>query len=115
MGGTRFAGRTRFVTRHAGALEWARRLGVDAEVVAHLDPADLQAGDVVMGTLPIQLAAEVCRRGGRYFHLVIDLPADLRGVSLTADDMQRLGASLQEYRVEYLGAAAKPETEPDAG
>lgn len=96
-------GRTRFVTRHAGAQEWARRFGLDAEILAHLDPSDLEDGDVVMGTLPLHLVAEVCRRGGRYLHLVLELPPELRGISLSAEDMQRLGARLEEYRVERLG------------
>ena len=89
-----------FVTRHPGAVEWAMRQGLSAQMVAHLDPAAIQPGDVVMGTLPVQLAAEVCARGGRYLHLELDLPAEARGRDLSADDMDRFGAKLTSFRVQ---------------
>ena len=91
---------TWFVTRHAGAREWAAGEGIAVDrVVDHLEPALLKAGDVVLGTLPVHLAAEVCARGGRYLHLLIDVPADLRGEEFTAAAMSRLGARLAEYSV----------------
>jgi CRISPR-associated protein Csx16 len=92
---------TILVTRHAGAVEWAKRQGIAIDrMVEHLDPAEVQPGDVVIGTLPIHLAAEVCLRGARYLHLVLDLPPERRGLELTAEEMRRLGARLEEYSVE---------------
>lgn len=91
-----------FVTRHAGALEWAARRGIEAVAVEHLDVAAVGPGDLVMGTLPLHLAAAVCGRGARFLHLELDLPADARGRTLTADDMDRFGARLVEYRVERV-------------
>jgi CRISPR-associated protein Csx16 len=88
-----------FVTRHAGAVDWAARQGLAARMVSHLDPADVGPGDVVMGTLPVHLAAEVCARGARYLHLTLDLPPEARGRDLTADDMARFGAKLEEFIV----------------
>lgn len=88
-----------FVTRHAGATEWAARKGLSAQVVSHLDMSWLEDGDLVLGTLPVSLAAEVCARGGRYFHLSLDVPPGMRGHELSADDMERLGASLEEFEV----------------
>jgi CRISPR-associated protein Csx16 len=94
---------TYFVTRHPGAVEWAARQGLSVdEVLAHLDPEAIQAGDVVVGTLPIHLAARVCERGGRYFNLSLDMPPDARGRELTADDLERYGARLEEYRIARL-------------
>lgn len=91
---------TWFITRHPGALEWARAHGIQADhQVDHLDPAAVRPGDLVLGTLPIQLAAAVCERGARYFHLDIALPRELRGRELDAGQMQHLGASLREYLV----------------
>ena len=58
-----------FVTRHRGAVEWARACGIEAEHLEHLDPAILQPGDVVLGTLPVAVVAEVCLRDARYMHL----------------------------------------------
>lgn len=89
-----------FVSRHPGAAEWARRCGIPARRLEHLDPADVGPGDIVLGTLPVQMAAEVCARGGRYLHLCLDIPPDRRGEVLTAEEMDRFGARLEEYRVE---------------
>jgi len=93
-----------FVTRHAGTREWAARQGYDAQIVAHVDPETIRPGDVVLGTLPAHLAAEICTRGGRYFHLALDLPAEMRGRDLSADDMKRLGARLIEIEARFVGA-----------
>jgi CRISPR-associated protein Csx16 len=93
-------GRTFFVTRHSGAVEWATRQGVTIDkAVEHLDLAEIRPGDVVIGTLPVHLAAEVCARQARYLHLALGLPAEHRGRELTADDMARFGARLMEHRV----------------
>jgi len=94
---------TYFVTRHAGAVEWAARQGIAIDrTVEHLDPAEVRPGDVVLGTLPVHLAAEVCGRGARYLHLVLELPPESRGLELTAEEMARCGARLVEYRVERV-------------
>lgn len=89
--------RVLFVTRHKGAVEWARRQGLEAEIVSHLDPSEIRPGDIVIGTLPIHLVADICRRGARYLHLTLDLPPESRGRELSADDMATFGAKLQEF------------------
>ena len=90
---------TYFISRHAGAQEWAKRQGFNAQVVAHFDTSLVSEGDVVLGTLPVHLAADVCARGGKYHHLVLNIPADKRGQELSADDMEELGASLQCFHI----------------
>lgn len=95
---------TWFVTRHAGALDWAKAQGMDdAKAVSHLDMTQVEEGDRVLGTLPVHLAAGVCARGARYLHLSIDIPEDRRGSELSAADMETFGARLEEYRVERMG------------
>lgn len=93
-----------FVSRHPGAVEWARRktLAIDCHV-EHLDPASIQPGDTVVGSLPVNLAAVVCGRGARYLHLSLELPADLRGKELTADQLEALGAAVRPYEVTTIG------------
>lgn len=92
---------TFFVTRHPGAADWARQQGLAVDrAVAHLNPAEVQAGDVVIGTLPVNLAAEVCARGGRYLHLTLDLPAAWRGRELSAADMRACAARIEAYHVQ---------------
>jgi CRISPR-associated protein Csx16 len=91
---------TWFVSRHPGAVEWARRLGLEVDRwVAHLQAADVAPGDVVAGTLPVQIAAEVCARGARYLHLSLDLPAAARGRELSANELERYGARLEGFIV----------------
>lgn len=91
---------TYFITRHAGALDWASRRGLTVDQrLTHLDPNTIQPGDHVLGTLPVHLAADVHTRGGFYHHLSLDLPPDLRGKEISADDMMRCGATLEPFTV----------------
>lgn len=94
---------TFFITRHRGARLWAAEQGIVVDaIVEHLDPTILQPGDVVLGTLPVHLAAQVCARGGRYLHLSLTVPADRRGTELSADDMRAFGARLEEYQIHAI-------------
>lgn len=90
-----------FVSRHPGAVEWAKRrkLAVDRWVV-QLDPADVRSGDTVIGSLPANLAAEVCARGASYLHLSLRVAEEDRGRELTADELETCNACLIEYFVE---------------
>lgn len=98
--------RTFLVTRHPGAVEWAERrnLHVDAQM-AHLDPRILEAGDRVIGTLPVHLAADVCSRGARYLHLALDMSPQTRGRELSADALEVCNARLEEYWVQHIRSA----------
>jgi len=88
-----------FVSRHPGAVAWARARGIEARYVDHLDIDEVGAGDVVMGSLPVSRAAEVCARGGRYLHLDLETPHGRRGSELTPEAMERYGAKLVEFDV----------------
>lgn len=99
-----------FVTRHRGARDWAQTEGIGpVTLLEHLDPDTLAQGDVVLGTLPIQLVAAANARGARYLHLVLDVPPDRRGTEITADDMRTFGARLEEYRAERVGTRLQQE------
>lgn len=94
---------TWFVTRHPGAIIWARNHGVkvaDGGIVGSLDVKKVQAGDLVVGTLPINLAAEVIGKGARYLHLSMNTSPEMRGRELTADEMEQCGARLEEFWAE---------------
>lgn len=94
---------TWFVSRHPGALEWMRREGIAFDAhVPHLDVGCVAEGDVVIGTLPMPLAADVQARGASYWHLELQVPTNKRGQELSADELQALGSSLRPYRVERL-------------
>lgn len=96
--------RTLFVSRHPGAHAWACRRGIEADVVPHLDVATVREGDMVVGTLPVNLAAEVCERGARFVHLSMRVPPEWRGRELSEEEMDSLGAKLQVLEVNNLGA-----------
>lgn len=103
-----------FISRHPGARQWFVEQGwpVD-ESLAHLDIGRIRRGDVVIGSLPVHLAAAVCDHGGRYVHLAIDLPAEARGRELSSEEMRRYGARLTEYSVRTV-APPEPTDEPGA-
>lgn len=96
-----------FVSRHPGAIDWARQHGLAVDAfVPHLDASTVAPDDVVMGTLPITLAAQVCERGASYLHLSLNLPHEMRGQELSATQLQTLRASLRPYHVAALAVAA---------
>lgn len=102
------AGTVYFVSRHPGAREWALSEGSRVDrVLEHLDLREIVAGDIVIGSLPVNLAAEVCARGAHYHHLSLELPQELRGVELSAEQMRDLGARIEEFCVERVGSPAK--------
>ena len=90
-----------FISRHPGARAWAEEEGFAVDqVIDHLDPGIIQPGDTLIGTLPVNLAAAVCERGGRYLNLSLELPAALRGRELTVEQMRDCGVRIEEYHIE---------------
>lgn len=89
---------TWIVTRHPGALAWLKRFAWEQpRVEVHLDVKHVVPGDHVVGTLPIQLVAELQARGAHYFHLTFDTPAGMRGQELSAEQLDAFGVRLQAY------------------
>jgi CRISPR-associated protein Csx16 len=98
---------TFFISRHPGAIEWASRQKFKVDIqMPHLDPAQVQAGDTVIGTLPVNLAAQVCAKGAAYWHLSVTLLANQRGKELSADELERLDAHLESFQIIATGATA---------
>lgn len=92
---------TYFITRHTGALDWAKANGIAFDVhLTHLSDFDqLHADDVIIGTLPINIVYELNQLGVRYVHLSLQIPSHLRGVELSADELNLCQATLQEFLV----------------
>ena len=53
----------------------------------------------INGSLPVNLAAQVCAAGATYWHLSLEVPVELRGLELSADDLQRLAARIERFEV----------------
>lgn len=98
--------RTIIVSRHPGAIQWLEREGFhDVEALAHLklgDIAGLKLGDVVVGVLPVGLAARVCEMGANFFALEMDIPVYLRGEELSVKQMDACNARVQQYLVKAV-------------
>lgn len=91
---------TYFVSRHPGAREWAQRRNIQIDrQVDHLDIGAIRPGDIVVGTLPVHLAAAVCACGARYLHLSMNLPGEMRGRELSADEMDACSARLEAFTI----------------
>lgn len=93
--------RVLMVSRHPGAVAWLTlNTGLTgAEHLRHLPDNDaLEAGDVVIGTLPVHKIADLTARGVHYLHLTFDVPAALRGQELSVVTMEQLGARLVPFR-----------------
>lgn len=91
---------TYFISRHQGAIDWIQQQGIIIDVwQTHFETNSVKAGDTVIGTLPINLVNQVNKQGGRYLHLKLALPAEKRGMELSAEDMQECHAQLIEYQV----------------
>jgi len=87
------------VTRHAGALDWLKDLGIKADyTVSDLEISKPQKGDIIVGILPIQHIATLNQRGVRYFHIAQELLPDDRAQELTAEQMRERSAELVEYQ-----------------
>ncbi|MDT8321332.1 MAG: CRISPR-associated protein Csx16 [Xanthomonadales bacterium] len=95
------------VSRHPGARDWLEKQGLKFDrQFEHLEPAAIQPRDAVIGTFPIHLAAALCDRGARVIFLSLDLPPDLRGRELEADQLAACNPRLEEFQVKRLGVFA---------
>ena len=84
---------TYFITRHPGAIAWARQQGLNVDQqLTHLDITHIQAGDTVIGSLPV------------YIHLSLTVPEHWRGQELTVEQMTQCQAQLEQYSLKKLWA-----------
>lgn len=90
-----------FISRHQGAIEWIKQQEVQIDhFTEHLDIAEIDAEDTVIGTLPIHLAAEVCSKGAKFYSLSLNVAHEQRGTELTVAQLFEQGCSLQQFYIE---------------
>ena len=89
-----------FISRHMGAIAWAKNsdLKID-EIIPHLNIDQINAGDKIFGSLPVNIVYKVCQKGARYYHLNLKLPEHARGQELTEEDMEKYSANFEEFIV----------------
>lgn len=91
-----------FVSRHQGAIEWIKQQPqwqID-HFIPHLNIDMIQKGDVVLGTLPLHIAAEVCAKGAVFYFLQVPQTLDNRGHEYSAVEMDQMGCSLRRFIVQ---------------
>ena len=95
---------TYLVSRHMGAVEWMMHMGHHYDKhLTHLDNYDnLKIGDTVVGSLPINIVADLNERGIRYVHLSLYIPESLRGMELSVAQLSELDAKLESYEVKRI-------------
>ncbi|MFY9179919.1 MAG: CRISPR-associated protein Csx16 [Venatoribacter sp.] len=105
--------KTWFISRHPGALQWAKENNIlFDEHVSHLDSSIVNVGDKVIGSLPVNLAAEICAKGAEYWNLSLFIPAELRGKELSAEQLTQFDAKLEKYDIKFTQAFSAPAPEP---
>ncbi len=86
---------TIIITRHDGLVQWLAKRGITGMVLQQAEADDVR-GKTVIGALPLHLAAMAEKI------IVIDLPRlkfEQRGKDLSADEMDKAGATMKTYVV----------------
>ena len=96
---------TWFVSRHSGAIDWIKSQNITIDkFIEHIELSRLKAGDRVIGTLPVNVVAQLCALDIEYWNLNLSLPFDARGKELSAEQLVRYGAHLQRYDVKKINS-----------
>lgn len=88
---------TIIVTRHAALTQYLIDSGIappDARIVPHAGAEEIR-GKHVIGVLPLHLAA-LCER---VTVVPLDIPADMRGVELTIEQVRAMARPAETYTV----------------
>lgn len=88
------------VTRHAGLTEYLRQENIiddTATVVSHATAEVVTAADVI-GVLPHSLSCLTAS----FTEVPLNLPAEMRGVELTADDVRQYALEPATYSVNRI-------------
>jgi len=92
------------VTRHAALVEYLHEQNIapeSARVIDHATIADVE-GQHVIGVLPLRLAAHA----KSVTEVPMDIPAELRGVELTIEQVRQFAGEPATYTVKRETAAA---------
>ena len=88
------------VTRHKGLLAYLKTIGLadeDTQVIEHATPDQLR-GQTVVGVLPLHLASAA----DYVIEIPMNIPAELRGVELTEEQVAQYAGDARTYKVVCL-------------
>lgn len=92
-----------FVSRHQGAIDWMKTQPIEVDHwVSHLDVECIQTQDVVIGTLPLHMVAQICEKGAQFYCLSIHIQETQRGQELTATQLDQYACTLQPFFAKKL-------------
>lgn len=91
------------VTRHSGTIEYLAQMGIipcdeygpRCQIIEHATADDIR-GKHVIGMLPYHMAAEALD----ITVVDLDVPAELRGVELTLEQVERYATGISTFRIE---------------
>lgn len=94
---------TWFISRHQGAIDWIKQQKIQIDrFETHLDTDLVEKNDIVIGTLPVHLAAEICAKGANFYFLTINTSFEQRGQELSATQLNEIECSIQPFWVEKI-------------
>lgn len=103
---------TWFISRHPGALHWMQTNNIHFDHhLTHWEKEPIAAGDTVIGSLPVHLAAEICTLGAHYWNLSLELPEQARGQELSAEELDLFQARLEAFNIATNKTAPNPALE----
>lgn len=92
-----------FISRHQGAIDWIKKQDICIDYfVTHVDVDMIQEQDIVIGTLPIHIAAQVCAKGARFYFLSVNVHSYQRGKELSVEELIQQGCKLEEFSIKKL-------------
>ena len=86
------------ITRHEGTIRLLKETGIINEndtILDHVDDVEQIKGEVVLGTLPIDLASH-CEK---ILFIKWDMPLEARGRQWTYEETKRFFNGISEYKV----------------
>lgn len=86
---------TVIVTRHNATVLWLENHGITGEVISHVADSNQVSGKIVIGNIPLHLAAEAREVWAVEFP---DMPPEKRGKELSIEDLDLYGR-INRYRV----------------
>ncbi len=95
--------KTYFVSRHQGAIDWIKSQKIEVDhFIEHLDIDMIQQDDIVIGTLPVHLAGQVCEKGAKFYFLSVNVTKEQRGKELNKNELVKQECKLQQFMIKEI-------------